>query len=197
MTTVLPDVVPVAAEYINRGRFSDSGVHIDILHACTGPGQGKRANPKPPVPREKTTNVKHTGAYYTCVFTNYYGSAKVETRWCPGYAGIANVLLRLAPDFNNPRITQNVLNIEKHPGSNPDSQGSPRSCHGQAKDRQGFLTVSLWFFTDALGWTIRGDPASEPGQWDLCFRRQQFIAGGPSAHQRPPFYVRVLLILII
>ena len=46
----------------------------------------------------------------------------------------------VSPDFNNPRTT-------------PDR-------HGLAKDRQGF-------FTDAPGLTIRGNPDSEPGQWDV------------------------------
>ena len=47
------------------------------------------------------------------------------------------------------------------------TSGESRNCHGLAKDRQGFVTVSLGFFTDAPGLTIRDDPASKPGQWDL------------------------------
>ena len=70
-----------------------------------------------------------------------------------------------------PRVTQIVLNILIHPGSNPDRHGSPRSCHRLAKDRQGFVTVSLRFFTDAPGLTVRGDSASEPEQWELGFIR--------------------------
>ena len=101
------------------------------------------------------------------VFTDYYGSAKVESRWCPGYADIATLLHRFVLDLNNPRITPIVLNILKHPGNNPDCQGSPWSCHGRAKLRQGFVTMTLRFFTDAPGSMTRGDPAPEPGQWNL------------------------------
>ena len=79
-----------------------------------------------------------------------------------------------------PWITPIVLNILKHLGSNPDRHGSPRNCHGQAKDLQGFVTVSLQFFVDAPGLKIRGYPASEPGQWDL----------GLTLTSHIPMYVR-------
>ena len=89
----------------------------------------------------------------------FSGYAGIDMRYCYGLTRIPII----------PRVTPIVLNILKHPGSIPDRLGSPRSCHGLVKDRQGFVTVSLRFFTDHPGLTIRGDPASEPGQWDFGF----------------------------
>ena len=71
-------------------------------------------------------------------------------RYCYGFPRISII----------PRITPIVLNILKHPGSIPDRHGSPRSCYGLPKDRPGFVTVSLRFFTDP---SRIDDPASEPG----------------------------------
>ena len=84
-------------------------------------------------------------------------------RYCYGLSRISII----------PRITPIVFlnKILKHQRSNPDRHGWPSSCHGLAKDRQGFVTVSLRFFTDAPGLTVRGDSASEPGHWDLGFSR--------------------------
>ena len=87
-----------------------------------------------------------------------HGSAKVEPRICQYCYTLPWISII-------PRITPIVLNILKHQGSNPDRHSSLMSCHGLAK----VSSVSLQFFMDAPGLTIRGDPASEPGQWDLGF----------------------------
>ena len=88
-----------------------------------------------------------------------------------------------------PWITPNPLNILKHFKTSGEY---PRSCHGLAKDRHSFVTVSLRFFTYAAGLMIRGDPASEPGQWDSgliktkhCFTVES-IGGGTKIRKLYP-----------
>ena len=107
------------------------------------------------------------------VVTYCCGRANMDPRWCPGYTGIATILLQFALDFNNPPDHPNCFKLFKHPGSIPDRHGSPRSCHGlsngssrtgqgfvtdwprvrhglakgSSRTGQGFVTVSLQFIT--------------------------------------------------
>ena len=70
--------------------------------------------------------------YNAGVVTDYYGSAKADTRICRYCHGLPWI-----------SITPIVLGILKHPGSIPDRHRSPMSCHGLAKYRQGLVKVSL------------------------------------------------------
>ena len=99
-----------------------------------------------------------------CAVTDYYGSTKAEPRVCQYCHGI---FLRWAPDFNNPPDHPDCFKHFKTTGEYYDCHGSPRSCHGLAKDRQGFVTVSLYTVLHGCPRIDDpGDPASEPGQWD-------------------------------
>ena len=93
----------------------------------------------------------------------------------PGSPGLTNDEPRTTP--GSPQITSGALGlgptvpvlVKVYPGENvPVLRGDPWIFEGVV--HEGFVTVSIRLFMDAPGLTIRGDPASEPGQWDLDFK---------------------------
>ena len=100
------------------------------------------------------------------VVMEYYGSAKAEPRICRYCHGIATVW----SGFYNPNQSDCLKHFKTATGVSRIvmvAKELPRTSHGLATNRQGFVKVSLRSFTDASGLRIRGDPASAPGQWDL------------------------------
>ena len=74
---------PIFSFWMSSSLTSDE--YTSIFHTTfnmPGPGKGKRATSKPPVPGKKTTNVKHTGP----IIPVYSRTTTVAPRWSPGDA---------------------------------------------------------------------------------------------------------------